>query len=83
MPTMEPITPRPTLVVDNLCTPDSLYKKRKSALRKAMGPPSPESNRVLAKYRTRQTKLLGKRDDDPHPYSPRYVFYCLDSPPSE
>ena len=34
--------------------------------------------RVLAKYRRRQTRQLGCRDEDPDPYDPSYVFYCLD-----
>ena len=79
--TME--TPRPTLDVTNLDSPESLRKKRKTMLKDAMGKPHRDAGRVVTKYRSRQTKLLGERDEDPHPYSPTYVFYCLDSPPKE
>lgn len=75
--------PRPTLDVLNLESPPSLKKKRKAALKKAMGPAGPVASRVLSKFRARQAKLLGESDDDPYPYSPTYLFYCLDSPPKE
>lgn len=72
-------TPRPTLDVLNLESPPALKSKRRSALKKAMGPVGPVASRVLSKYRARQTKLLGDFDDDPSPYKSTYVFYCLDS----
>lgn len=74
---------RPTLDVLNLESPPSLKKKRKSAMKKALGPAGPVASRVVSKYRAKQTKLLGESKDDPYPYSPTYVFYCLDSPPTE
>ena len=76
-------TPRPTLDTLNLHSPESLRKKRRSALKHALGKLHPDAGRVVTKYRSRQAKLLGERDEDPHPYSPTYVFYCLDSPPKE
>lgn len=33
--------------------------------------------RILANHRRRQTRKLGKRDEDPDPYDPGYIFYCL------
>jgi hypothetical protein len=75
--------PRPLLDIVNLESPKSLHASRASALKKALGKPQPGANRVVAKYRTRQTKLLGSRNEDPYPYNRSYVFYCLDSPPKE
>ena len=71
---------RPQLDVMNLSSPPELSKKRKAAYKKAVGPVGPVASRVLSKYRAKQTKLLGEYDEDPHPYSNTYVFYCLDSP---
>jgi hypothetical protein len=73
-------TPRPTLDVVNLTSPPALKSKRRSALKKIVGPAGPVTSRVLSKYRKRQTQLLGESDEDPCPYKPTYVFYCLDSP---
>ena len=75
--------PRPTLDVLNLESPHELRKKRKAAMKKAMGPVGPIATRVVSKYRARQTKLLGESEEDPYPYSPTYIFYCLDSPSKE
>jgi hypothetical protein len=75
-----PMERRPKLDVMNLESPPALKKQRKAAMKKAVGPVGPVASRVLSKYRARQTKLLGEYDDDPHPYSPTYIFYCLDSP---
>jgi hypothetical protein len=41
-------------------------------------PPSPEAARILSRHRRRQTRRLGERDDDPDPYEPSYIFFCLD-----
>ena len=38
---------------------------------------------VLSKYRRRQTKLLGHKEEDPNPYDSDYVFYCLEDSDSE
>lgn len=76
-------TPRPTLDVVNLQSSPVLKSKRRSALKKAMGPVGPIASRVVSKYRKRQSQLLGESDDDPCPYRPTYVFYCLDSPTKE
>jgi RNA-splicing ligase RtcB len=72
-------TPRPILDVENLDSPDTLRKKRKSAMKKALGSTGSSAGRVVSKYRARQTKLLGESDEDPYPYSPKYIFYCLDA----
>lgn len=73
-------TPRPTLDVVNLVSPPALTSKRRARMKKVLGPAGPVVSRILSKYRTRQTHLLGDRDEDPCPYKPTYVFYCLDSP---
>lgn len=74
------LTPRPTIDVMNLESPPALKSKRRAALKKTLGPAGPVANRVLSKYRKRQTQLLGDSDEDPCPYKSTYVFYCLDSP---
>ena len=33
---------------------------------------------VLTRHRRRQTRRLGVRVDDPDPYEPSYIFFCLD-----
>jgi hypothetical protein len=38
------------------------------------------TKKVLSRYRRRQTIKLGARDEDPNPYEPNYIFYCLDTP---
>jgi hypothetical protein len=39
-----------------------------------------KTSRVLRKWRRRQTKTLGYEAEDPDPYSPTYVFFCLEVP---
>lgn len=72
--------PRPTLDVVNLDSPKSLLKKRRRALKKAI-PRDKEARKVVSRLRRRQNRALGSRDDDPDPYDPSYIFYCLDTPP--
>jgi len=36
-------------------------------------------NRILRKWRDKQDELLGYDDEDPNPYQPTYVFYCLEA----
>lgn len=83
-------TPRPTLEVTNLTSPPALRSKRRADWKKRMKaaiakPPehTRQCSNLLSRYRKRQTKLLGESDEDPCPYKPTYVFYCLDSPPKE
>jgi hypothetical protein len=33
---------------------------------------------ILARHRRRQTRRLHERDEDPDPYAPSYIFFCLD-----
>lgn len=75
-------TPRPTLVVNG---PSYGEKKRQimweARLKRILAiPPEEEAaiRKVLAAYRRRQTRKLGKRDEDPNPYDSDYIFYCLD-----
>lgn len=79
--------PRPTLDVDNLRSPVRLLQARRRAFKKAMMQMSNEDKKqlsaVLAKYRRRQTKLLGRKDEDPNPYDSDYVFYCLEDSDSD
>ncbi len=79
--------PRPTLDVDNLRSPASLLQARRRAFKKALIKMTKEDRKtlsaVLSKYRRRQTKLLGHKDEDPNPYDSDYVFYCLEDSDSE
>lgn len=79
--------PRPTLDVDNLRSPVSLLQARRRAFKKALLKMSKEDKKtlsaVLGKYRRRQTKLLGHKEEDPNPYDPDYVFYCLEDSDSD
>jgi len=34
--------------------------------------------KILAAHRSRQTRKLGTRDEDPDPYAKSYIFYCLE-----
>jgi hypothetical protein len=74
---------KPKLDVTNLESPESLKRARRSVLKKVVGPAGPVTSRVLSKYRARQRKLLRRTEEDPDPYDERYIFYCLDSPPTE
>jgi hypothetical protein len=38
------------------------------------------ATRILRKWRDTQDNLLGYEDEDPNPYRPTYVFYCLEAP---
>lgn len=38
-----------------------------------------ELTRVMRIFRARQTRRLGYRYEDPDPYEPEYLFYCLDT----
>lgn len=80
-------TPRPTIHTEGL-TPNALVKQRQKLfehrLEKLLNP-SPEETRVyrqvLSTHRARQTRRLGsRRDSDPNPYDPSYIFYCLETP---
>lgn len=75
-------TPRPTLIING---PSYGEKKRQilweARLKRILAiPPEEEAiiRKILAAYRRRQTRKLGHKDEDPNPYHPDYVFYCLD-----
>ena len=70
---------RPTLDVTNLDSPKSLREERRRALKRAMKRNS-KTSEAVSKYRRKQRRLLdGESDSDPDPYSPDYIFYCLDA----
>jgi hypothetical protein len=71
--------PRPTLDVVNLESPRRVYRERRKAMKLEL--PKEEkkrASRVVARYRLKQKKLLGKTDVDPDPYDSDYIFFCLD-----
>lgn len=81
---MESETPRPSLDVDNLKSPRDVRKERERRIRRILRTQtSPEdkekTRRIMRKYRRRQEKL--DSDSDPDPYTPDYLFYCLETPP--
>jgi len=79
---MSTTTPRPTLDVDSNLASLRVYNARKRQLRRALDTLTKEEkkllSRVMSRYRRKQKKLLGHADEDPDPYEPKYVFYCLE-----
>jgi len=74
-------TPRPTLVVNGPYRSKANIKDIEARFKRLLAYPQEDEariRRVLAKYRSRQTRRLGHRDEDPNPYHRSYVFYCLD-----
>ena len=74
---------KPTLDTEDLpqCTQHSKEWKRK--LRELIHTDKKvrsRENRILRKWREKQDELLGYDDEeDPDPYQPTYVFYCLEA----
>ena len=83
---MEPSTPRPTLELETTLSDSALRKIRRKrrnlicSVIQTFLTDTEVARRVLSKYRRRQTRLLGERDEDPNPYDPDYIFYCLEAP---
>jgi hypothetical protein len=78
---------RPTLDVENLDISHRQSHQRKKAfrhrLKKLVNASSHEKHkisRILSKYRERQRRNLGSKDEDPDPYDSKYIFYCLETP---
>lgn len=66
-------TPKPTLIVNGQ------YAKHPKPFTLVI--PLAEAaivRKILANHRRRQTRRLGARDEDPDPYDPSYIFFCLD-----
>ena len=79
--------PRPTLDVDNLDCPADLITKRKKDMNRHIHT-SHVARRVYQAYRAIQHKKMQAHlrstkkvaiaeSEDPSPYDPSYVFYCL------
>jgi len=79
--------PKPILDVDNLETPQELATKRKKAITQHIHT-SHVARRIYQGYRALQHKKMQEYDkgtkkaaildsEDPSPYEPSYVFYCL------
>ncbi len=74
--------PKPTLETEHLpqCAEHSKEWKRK--IRELVHTDKrvrSRENRVLRKWRDKQDELLGYEEEDPDPYQPTYVFYCLEA----
>jgi hypothetical protein len=83
--TMESSTPRPHLDVSNLDSPRTLVKKRKRLVKKIVKKcmdlskyEKKATTKILSRYRRKQRKNSGETESDPDPYTPDYVFYCLE-----
>lgn len=37
-----------------------------------------KTNKVIYRWRVKQQKSIGYKDEDPDPYDPSYVFFCLE-----
>jgi hypothetical protein len=79
--------PRPTIDVENLWSPEELLAKRKKSITQHIHT-SHVARRIYKAYRALQHKKMQKYDkgtkkaaildsEDPSPYEPSYVFYCL------
>jgi len=74
-------TPRPQLVINGSYAPTSRSKARHrlvAALLKRSDEDEAMIRRILANHRRYQTRKLGARNEDPDPYDPSYIFFCLD-----
>jgi hypothetical protein len=74
-------TPRPTLLVNGSYRSSAHAKKWKRHVDTVLAIPPDDLakiRKVLANYRSRQTRKLGHRNEDPDPYDSSYVFFCLD-----
>lgn len=72
--------PKPTIEVENLRPSPSLQTYRETTMNEAIRYTEDDLDqirRTLKTFRCRQTRMLGRRDSDPDPYSPGYIFYCL------
>ncbi len=74
--------PRPTLQVDELTFPSALRASRKRALLQRLSkwtkPDKQRLYRIMYKFRTKQ-RTLDDDIEDPNPYKPTYVFYCMNT----
>jgi hypothetical protein len=73
---------KPTLDIMNLRCPKDVQLRRRMRMETIIQHPYTDADRkqiaaVLRTLRSRQTRRLGGRDEDPSPYDPQYVFYCL------
>lgn len=74
-------TPRPTLVVTGAFRSRANTMDIKARHNRILAHSKEEEaqiRKILAKYRGRQTRKLGHRDEDPDPYDSTYIFFCLD-----
>lgn len=80
LPPVDKMDPRPTLNVTNLNPSRSLVSGRKRRLRRILrvNGISKMDAAILARYRRKQRRLWGNTVEDPDPYDPDYIFYCLD-----
>ena len=75
---MDTQTPRPEVIIRNLNPSTKLYRARQKAAHNRI-PKFEEAivRALLSKLRRRQTLRLGRRNSDPDPYDPDYIFYCF------
>ena len=74
---------KPTLDIINLCECAQYRKEWRRKIRELIHTDKKvrsRENRILRKWRDKQEELLGYEDEeDPDPYRPTYVFYCLEA----
>ena len=77
---VDKMDPRPTLNITNLTPSRRVASERRRRLWRILRDNglSKMDARILASYRRKQRRLLGKTDEDPDPYAPEYIFYCLE-----
>lgn len=87
VPSKDIMDPRPSIDVDNLWSSEELLAKRKKIMFQHIHT-SHEARRIYQAYRVLQHKKMQEHDggtkkdaiiysEDPSPYEPSYVFYCL------
>lgn len=72
---------KPTLDISNLgyCAKHSReWKKRVKLVVHDNKKLRTKASRILSKWRVKQEELVGDNIEDPNPYQPSYVFYCLE-----
>lgn len=77
---------KPTLDIINLRVCEKHrrdWKRRISAIVHEDKKARSRANRILRKWRGKQEELTGEEIEDPDPYQPTYVFYCLEAVQSQ
>jgi hypothetical protein len=70
--------PKPTLDINKLEFCETRHREWKRHMKNLIRQ-STRMNRIVHKWRKKQECLIGSDQEDPDPYKPTYVFYCLEA----